>query len=125
MIEIQKPIVLFDRECKFCNFWITLIQRQKAQHKFRYFPLQSPQGKEFKKKYEVSESTDSIIVIADQKAFDKSSAAFKIARNLGGFWNLTLVFWIIPKPTRDWMYDIIANNRHRFFKNRESCEIHN
>lgn len=125
MIRVQKPIILFDGECKFCNFWIALIQRQKAQHKFKYFPLQSKEGKSLKESYSIDSSIDSVLVIANEKLYDRSSAAFKIAQVLGGFWNLALVFWFIPKPFRDWMYGIVAKNRHKFFKNRESCEIHN
>lgn len=124
-MNTEKPTLLYDGECKFCNFWVGLIQRQKAQHKFRYFPLDSEEGKEIQKKHHVSATTDSVIVIAEGKVVDKSGAAFKIARTLGGFWNLALVFWLIPKPIRDWLYELIAKNRHRFFKNRESCELHN
>ena len=125
MPEIQKPTILFDGECKFCNFWIALIQRQKSQDKFNYFPLNSQNGKFLSEVYTIHPSIDSVIVIAKGKVFYKSSAAFQIARKLSGLWNLALIFWLIPKPIRDWMYDIIANNRHRIFKNRESCEIHN
>ena len=124
MKRSQKPIILFDGECKFCNFWIALIQRQKAKHKFNYFPLQSKEGKSLTETYSIDSSIDSVLVITNEKVFDKSSAAFKITQVLGGFWKFALVFWLIPKPVRDWLYRIVAKNRHRFFKNRKSCDIH-
>lgn len=124
-MEKNKPILLFDGECSFCNFWIALIQRQKAQQKFGYFPLQSKQGQELLGTHKVDATIDSVVVIQNGTVFSKSNAAFKIARTLGGFWNLALIFWLIPKPLRDWLYDLVAKNRHRFFKNRENCELHN
>ncbi len=124
MPTIQKPIILFDGECKFCNFWIALIQRQKAQHKFNYYPLNSAKGGELKEEYKINPNIDSVLVLDGGKVFDKSSAAFRIVRVLGGGWNMLFVFWLIPKPLRDWMYDKVAKNRHRLFKNRTNCEIH-
>jgi len=124
-MKVKKLILLFDGECKFCNFWVGLIQRKKAQHKFIYLALESKEGKELRFAHKVDLSIDSVLVIDSDKVYDKSSAAFKIAHTLGGFWNLTFVFWLIPKPLRNWLYDLIAKNRHLFFKNRNSCELHN
>jgi predicted DCC family thiol-disulfide oxidoreductase YuxK len=124
-MKTEKTTLLFDGECKFCNFWVGLIQKQKVQHKFNYYPLNSPEGKELLKSYKVDSSIDSIIVIANDKVFSKTGAGFKIARTLGGLWNLTLILWLIPRPIRNWFYDFLAKNRSKFFKNIENCEIHN
>jgi len=124
-MKTDKPILLFDGDCKFCNFWVGLIQRQKAQNKFNYYPLKSSNGQELISTYNVPNSIDSVVVIANNTVYYKTGAALKIAKTLGGFWNLALILWLIPKPVRDWLYDIVAKNRHKFFKNRENCEIHN
>lgn len=121
----SKLILLYDGECKFCNFWIALIQRQKAQNKFRYYALQSGKGKEFQSKFSIPQSVDSILVIKNETVFVKSNAALEVAINLGEKWKFALVFWLIPKPIRDWLYDLVAKNRHRIFKNRQNCELHN
>jgi len=123
--QINNPILLYDGKCKFCNFWVALIQRQKAQQKFRYFALQSKEGVELLRQYEVDESTDSIVVVHKGSFFVKSSAALKVVKILGGRWNFYLIFWLFPRPIRNWLYDLIARNRHRFFTRRENCEIHN
>ena len=121
----QKTILLFDGECKFCNFWVGLIQRQKAQHRFCFFALQSQKGKELQAKYNVDRNIDSVIVIEGNKVYYKSNAAFVIAKLLGGFWYLTLVLWLIPKPIRNWLYDVAAKNRYRFFNKKSNCDFHN
>ena len=123
--QIHNPTLLYDGECKFCNFWVALIQRQKAQQKFRYFALQSKEGVELLRQYEVDETIDSVLVVHKGNLYVKSSAALKVAKILGGRWNFFLIFWLIPRPIRNWLYDLIARNRHRFFTRRENCEIHN
>lgn len=123
--QINNPILLYDGECKFCNLWVALIQRQKAQQKFRYFALQSKEGRELLRQYEVDESIDSVVVVHKGNLFVKSNAALKVAKILGGRWNSFLIFWLIPRPIRNWLYDLIARNRHRFFTRRENCDIHN
>ncbi len=123
--QIHNPTLLYDGECKFCNFWVALIQRQKAQQKFRYFALQSKEGVELLRQYKVDESIDSVVVVHKGNLYVKSSAALKVAKILGGRWNFFLIFWLIPRPIRNWLYDLIARNRHRFFTRRENCDIHN
>ena len=123
-MNVEKPKLLFDGECKFCNFWVSLIQKQRAQDKFSYFTLESDKGKALLMSHNIDSSIDSIVVIANGKAYDKSSAALYIAKELGGFWYLVLITWLVPKPIRDWIYDILAKNRHKFFKNRNNCKIH-
>jgi predicted DCC family thiol-disulfide oxidoreductase YuxK len=120
----SKLVLLYDGECKFCNFWITLIQRQKAQNKFRYYALQSDEGKELQSKFSIPQSVDSVLVIKNETVFFKSNAALEVANTLGGKWKFALVFWLMPKPIRDWLYDLVAKNRHRIFRNRQNCELH-
>ncbi len=117
------PILLFDGECKFCSFWVQFIKKRKPKNQFQFLPLQSETGKELLHEYKVNPSIDSVVFIWKEKAHIKSNAAFQILIQLGGFWNLLLVFWLIPRPIRDWMYDLVARNRHRFVKNN-NCEIH-
>lgn len=117
-------IILFDGECEFCNFWIQFIRkRKKSKNHFKFYAIQSESGKDLLNKHKVDLAIDSIVVIKNNKSFVKSSAAIQIIKSIGGIWNLFLVLWIIPKPIRNWCYDKIAENRHRFFKTN-SCEIH-
>ena len=43
----------------------------------------------------------------------RSAAALRIAGYMGGPWSLLIALWIIPKPLRDWAYDLVARHRHR------------
>jgi predicted DCC family thiol-disulfide oxidoreductase YuxK len=46
----------------------------------------------------------------------RSAAALRIAGYLGGWWSLLVAFWIIPRPVRDWMYNVIARHRHKLVR---------
>lgn len=53
----------------------------------------------------------------------KSTAAIKIMNDLGGFWSVTKIFWIFPEGFRNWVYDIIARNRYKWFGKEDNCRI--
>lgn len=120
----SNPILLFDGDCKICNFWVQFIQKRKPKNKFEFLPLQSDKGKALLIEFKIDSTIDSIVFIWKKKAYIKSNAAFQIIKQFGFWWKILLVFWLIPKPIRDWGYDVIAKNRHRFFVTKKECEIH-
>ena len=87
--------------------------------------LQSEAGKEVIKAYNIdTEKTDSILLYTPEKGIDyKSTAALKIATQLGFPQNLMSVFFIIPPFIRNWVYDYIAKNRYKWYGKKEACMI--
>lgn len=63
------------------------------------------------------------VFISAGNAYTKSDAAIRIARHFSGAWKWLVVLKIIPRPIRDFGYDIIAKNRYRWFGRKESCMI--
>ena len=61
------------------------------------------------------------VVIADGKAYVRSDAAIRVARSLRGAWKLLGVIGIVPRPIRDYAYDVVARNRYRWFGRHEVC----
>lgn len=120
----HQPILLFDGVCNLCNSSVLfIIKRDKKQH-FKFASIQSDVAKDILLQfYKNNSDLDSIVLIYDNKMYLKSSAILKIAKALGGLYSLGTVFWIIPKPLRDWIYDIIAKNRYRWYGKKESCMI--
>ena len=112
------PIVLFDGVCNLCNGAVQfIIERDKHQH-FRFASLQSGFGQQYQQ--QVGE-VDSILLVDHGKIYQKSSAALRIARKLDGLWPMLFILIIIPPFIRDFVYDIIARNRYRWFGKKESC----
>jgi predicted DCC family thiol-disulfide oxidoreductase YuxK len=63
------------------------------------------------------------VLIADGKVYARSDAAIRIARYFGGAWKLLGAIRIIPRPIRDWAYDIVARNRYRWFGRFDTCMV--
>ncbi len=91
---------------------------------FRFAPLTSDLGIKLLNKFDIDpEKTDSLILITEEKAFIKSSAALHIARDLSGGWPVLSIFLLLPKFIRNGVYDFIAKNRYNWFGKKESCMI--
>lgn len=116
-------IILFDGECNFCEKSVQFIIKRDPNGYFKFASLQSEIGKKLRKKYNVPEHIDSLLLIEQDKWYDKSSAALRICKNLKGFSKISFVFLIIPKPIRDFFYDILAKNRYKWFGKTNHCVI--
>jgi predicted DCC family thiol-disulfide oxidoreductase YuxK len=123
-LKTTQKILLFDGVCNLCNTSVTLVIRRDKKDLFRFAALQDPAGQELIEKYQIDTSlTDSIILIEDDKAYVKSTAALKVARHLGGAYPLLYGFMIVPNFIRNWVYDYVAKNRYKWFGKKESCMI--
>ncbi|MEK4230136.1 thiol-disulfide oxidoreductase DCC family protein [Solibacillus sp. FSL H8-0538] len=116
-------IILFDGECNFCNASVQFIIKRDAPGYFRFASLQSDIGRQLVLQYGISPSIDSLILIEQEHAYIRSTAALKIARRLQGVWRCCYVAIIIPLAIRDVTYNIFARNRYRWFGKKESCMI--
>ena len=119
-------IVLFDGICNLCNASVRFISKHDKNSKIQFASLQSEKAIELLKNSAFNnENLNSIVFIADQKIFLKSDAAVEIAKLLNGFPRYLQYFRFIPRPIRDFIYDLIAKNRYRLFGTSCSLETSN
>lgn len=86
----------------------------------------SLQGETAAKEIGVTKETidpDTIVYLREGKKFERSTAVLKILSDVGGPWSLARLLLIIPKFVRDAAYNLIAKNRYRFIKKRETCRM--
>lgn len=122
MNETKNPVILFDGVCNLCNASVQWVLRRDKKAIFRFASLQSPSGGAILKKLGLpTDKFDSIVLVDGEKHFTRSAAAIKIASKLGGFWQIFIVFRLLPSFLRDGLYDFIARNRYRWFGRRETC----
>lgn len=118
----DKAIILFDGVCNLCNTSVDYIIKKDTKGIFKFGALQK--SGELLKKYNISpEYLNSLVLIQDDVVYYKSSAALKIARKLDGALPLLYPFILLPKFLRDPVYDIIANNRYRWFGQGNTCRL--
>jgi len=120
----NKIIVLFDGVCNLCNGAVQFVIKRDPAVKFLFASLQSDFGRSQLIKFGLDPAAlHSIMVIEDNKIYERSDAAFRIVPHLQSAWRFLSVFKIFPKVMRDWGYDVIAKNRYTLFGRTESCMI--
>ena len=119
---MSQNIVYFDGVCGLCNYFVDFIIRQDKYNKLLFAPLQGETAtKELN--FEAAKNIDTVIFHTKQKFYFKSGAGIRIFYTVGGFWKIVIVFLIVPPFIRNFIYDIIANNRYKWFGKKESCRI--
>ena len=83
-------------------------------------PMQTPAGEFLLAKYHLSEfvkTTETVVLVEDEKTYFKSTAALKISQQLSGPFGIWYIFgtlgFLVPKFLRDAVYTMIANNRYK------------
>ena len=122
----SQPIILFDGVCNLCNHTVQFVIRHDPGAIFKFASLQSDKGRELSNHYGLTQSgPGSFVLIEDNNAFTRSTAALKVAKRLKGLPVLLYVFIIVPPFIRNAVYDIIAKNRYKWFGKKDSCMIPN
>ena len=122
----HKNLILFDGVCNLCNSSINFVIKNDSKGVFMFAPLQGKAGQWIVEKHHIDvASIDSILLYSSQESGIKikSSAALSIASELRFPFSLMVIFFIVPKVIRDWVYDYIAKHRYRWFGKKTICMI--
>ena len=118
-------IILFDGVCNLCSGVVRFVIARDPHAHFRFAALQSDAARracaEVGATPPAAVDPDTIIVIADGRALERSDAALAIASRLPFPWPMFGVFRILPRALRDWAYRLIARNRYRWFGKSDTC----
>jgi predicted DCC family thiol-disulfide oxidoreductase YuxK len=123
-IVTNKPVILFDGVCNFCNAGVNFIIKQDKKNVFQFAALQSKAGQQLAEQYHLPKKNfDSFILIDKRKVYNRSAAGLKVYGKLSWYWKWTQIFWIIPRFITDAVYNLIAKNRYKWFGKKEHCII--
>ena len=59
----------------------------------------------------------------EDKVYTRSTAALRVARKLSGAWKLLYGIMIVPRFLRNFVYNVIARNRYKWFGKKDECMI--
>ncbi|MFA5299428.1 MAG: DCC1-like thiol-disulfide oxidoreductase family protein [Lutibacter sp.] len=120
----NKSIILFDGVCNLCNTSANFVIKHDKNGQFLFASFQSDAAKEILLQFNLKNlNEETVILIENNKVYDKSTAALKIAKQLEDGFKVLYGFIIIPRFLRDWVYSLIANHRYNWFGKRKSCMI--
>jgi predicted DCC family thiol-disulfide oxidoreductase YuxK len=118
----DRPILIFDGKCVLCSSFAQFILRTDRHHRLRLMAAQTPLGTALYRHFELDPADyQTNILIEDGQAWLKSESSIRVFERLGFPWGLMSVVRLLPRPVRDWLYEIVARNRLRWFGMRESC----
>ena len=118
------PVVLFDGVCKLCNGSVNFVLRRDRAGRLKLAPLQSDYGRKVLEEHgKISDSMDSIMFLEADQLTTKSTAIIRISKYLGGAWPLCMIALVIPRFIRDFVYDVVAKNRYRWFGKYDTCRL--
>jgi len=110
--------VLYDGDCSLCISIAGFLRRKDIHSRLRLIALKSDKGRSLAAKTGLpGNGTNTVIYFTRDRFYLRSTAVLHILRELGGGWSIFFIFIIIPRFIRDFIYRLIARNRHRFFGN--------
>jgi predicted DCC family thiol-disulfide oxidoreductase YuxK len=116
-------VILYDGVCVFCSRWIRFVSSRDRDCRFRFTAIQSAYGTRLAQAFGIDPADpDTNAVIHGGIAWFKSDAALTVLSNLPG-WRWTHVLFVVPKPLRDAVYNLVARNRYRIFGKYEACFV--
>ena len=117
-------IILFDGVCNLCNKSVQRVLKNDKKNIFKLAALQSQVGQQLLQKYNLPlVNFGSFVLLQNDKIYLKSTAALLVAKQLSGPIKLLYGFMIVPVFIRNFLYDIIAKNRYKWFGKQATCMV--
>lgn len=124
-INSPHGLILFDGVCVLCSRGCRFVSKRDRRGYFRFVPIQLAEGRPLAEQLGIDpDRPDSFAFLANGRAYVKSEAVLRIARELPR-WQWTWIFQFIPRVIRDAIYDFVARNRYRWFGRRDACMLPN
>lgn len=108
------PTILFDGFCSTCNRWAQWISKHDSKKVFELIPQESPEGDEVMRSCpDELKNVDSVYIVSGNHWYARSSAVCRMLWKLRFHWKIAgVLVWLIPRPLRDYGYDMVAKRRH-------------
>lgn len=112
-------IVMYDGDCGFCSRTVQFVLK-KGDPDILFTPLGSPLSNEiFEKEGITDPDLETFYFFHKGQLFQRSKAAFYLARHLNFPYNCLSIFRVLPFWLTDPFYNVVARNRKRIAG--ESC----
>ncbi|MGX9134686.1 thiol-disulfide oxidoreductase DCC family protein [Rummeliibacillus sp. JY-2-4R] len=118
----MNSILFYDGDCGFCQNSIRFVLKNERKPILNFAPLQGEIAAKLLPTT-LTHNLDTVVVYQDGQLLTESNAVLFITKNLRFPYSYLYFLKIIPLPIRDYFYRIIARNRFKLTKSRNSCQI--
>jgi predicted DCC family thiol-disulfide oxidoreductase YuxK len=116
--------MLIDGICNICSHVVAFTVKNDPKNSIQFAALQSPAGQKLLAQYKLPTADfKSFVLIENDTAYTQSTGALRYFRKLKKPWSYLYFFIVIPRPLRDFIYNIVATNRYRWFGKMETCLV--
>jgi predicted DCC family thiol-disulfide oxidoreductase YuxK len=121
---MTSPVWLFDGHCMLCSRAVQYHLQHERNETVRFVAIQAREGRALAKTHNIDpDNPDSFLFIEAGHAYEKSDGVLQLLKHVGGWARLLRIGVILPRPVRDWLYDLIARNRYALFGKSDACHM--
>lgn len=124
-MKVDDPVLVYDGICALCNRAVQFVL--KRDRSIRFAPLQGTYATHLLKRHPDLRAIDSVVFVTSvggvENVRTKSDAALAVLEHIGWPRAVVTIARIIPRPVRDFLYDVIARTRYDVFGKLQSCPV--
>ena len=107
-------VILYDGECGFCSSAIQFVLKRDREGVFSFAAIQSEPGRDLLRRHGIEDpKLDTMYLVDGDRLYERSSASLRIGKRLPRYGLLATLGLLVPRPIRDWVYNLVARNRRR------------
>jgi predicted DCC family thiol-disulfide oxidoreductase YuxK len=119
-----QDLIVFDGTCMLCNGFMRFILRFDRKNHFKFLTAQSEMGQALYKHYGLNPTDfETFLVFIDDQLIESLDGILAIHTHLGWPWKIAGFAYILPRPAKNWLYNLVARNRYKIFGRRSDCMI--
>jgi predicted DCC family thiol-disulfide oxidoreductase YuxK len=125
-MDPDKPILIFDGVCVLCSRLLRLVLwADQEEQELQFATAQSEIGQRALKELNLNaENFETVLLIyPNSDVHSKMDVVIEIGKILGGIWKALYILKILPRKTRNKLYDFIAARRYKWFGKSEYCTL--
>ena len=116
-------IIFFDGYCHLCNHFLNWVVQHDTKSACVFAPLQGTTAAKYLNE-DFRKNPQTVVVWFNGKIFVKTKAVSVVLKKLSLPYKIIgQVLSIIPTVLADYIYDVVANNRYRWWGRRDQCRI--
>lgn len=121
--QARLGIVVYDEQCRACTAWMKFVSARDPERRLLFAPVHSWLGTNVMARAGMTpDDFDTMVFAEGDRQYIRSEAIIRILVHLGMPWSMSRVLLAVPASWRNHAYDVIAQNRYRWFGRQPTCD---
>lgn len=116
-------IIFFDGYCTICNSFVDWGLKNDRTGEIKFASLQGETARQKIPDKKYLEDMNTVIYLQDGKLYECSDAVLRFLKDTRSWASWLVVFLVVPKRIRDFIYGLFAKHRYSLFSKRDTCRV--